>query len=110
MRRNLVVLATLRFLPELAPSNQKAKGIILYFENWPPDSRKTDPLVQKLQASALRMKDKFPLFKTRVLAELIALAVPKMRVRGIANRVWLKPLLRCWLTSCVGVYMVYVTY
>ena len=48
------------------PDVPKAKGIIIEFENWPPDRVTTAPLVRKLRAAGLRRRAELPLFKSWV--------------------------------------------
>ena len=41
------------------PGSSKAKGLILTFEDWPPDSVDTDPLLQKLHSAGSRRRASF---------------------------------------------------
>ena len=45
------------------PDSSKAKGLILTFEDWPPDGVDTDLLLRKLQSTGLKMTRKFPRFR-----------------------------------------------
>ena len=48
------------------PGSSKAKGLILTFEDWPPDSVDTDPLLRKLHSAGLKAARKFPRFRVWV--------------------------------------------
>ena len=48
------------------PGSSKAKGLILTFEDWPPDGVETDPLLQKLHSAGLKVKRKLPRFRVWV--------------------------------------------
>ena len=45
---------------ELDSDSSKAKGLILTFEDWPPDGADTDPLLQKLHSAGLKAVRKLP--------------------------------------------------
>ena len=48
------------------PGSSKAKGLILTFEDWPPDGADTDSLLQKLHSAGLKVKRKLPRFRVWV--------------------------------------------
>ena len=48
------------------PGSSKAKGLILTFEDWPPDGVETDRLLQKLHSAGLKAARKFPRFRVWV--------------------------------------------
>ncbi len=48
------------------PGSSKAKGLILTFEDWPPDGVETDPFLQKLHSAGLKVKRKLPRFRVWV--------------------------------------------
>ena len=48
------------------PGSSKAKGLILTFEDWPPDGEDTDPLLRKLHSAGLKVTRKFPRFRVWV--------------------------------------------
>ncbi len=50
-------------LPGLEPGGSKAMGLILTFEDWPPDGVEMDPLLRKLDSAGLRLKSKLPRFR-----------------------------------------------
>ena len=51
---------------ELDPGSSKAKGLILTFEDWPPDGVDTDRLLQKLHSAGLKAARKLPRFRVWV--------------------------------------------
>ncbi len=53
-------------LPGLEPGSSKAMGLILTFEDWPPDGVDMDPLLGKLDSAGLRLKSKLPRFRVWV--------------------------------------------
>ncbi len=52
--------------PGFDPGSSKAKGLILTFEDWPPDGVDTDPLLRKLHSAGLRLTSKLPRFRVWV--------------------------------------------
>ena len=42
------------------PGSSKATGLILTFEDWPPDGVDTEPLLRKLHAAGLKAARKLP--------------------------------------------------
>ena len=48
------------------PGSSKAKGLILTFEDWPPDGVETEPLLRKLHSAGLKVARKFPRFRVWV--------------------------------------------
>ena len=77
MNRNLVIVVALsvffsigplafEITSELDSDSSKAKGLILTFEDWPPDGADTDPLLQKLHSAGLKTARKFPRFRVWV--------------------------------------------
>ena len=48
------------------PGNSKAKGLILTFDDWPPNGVNTDPLLRKLHSAGLKAARKFPRFRVWV--------------------------------------------
>ena len=52
--------------PGFDPGSSKAKGLILTFEDWPPDGVDTDPLLRKLHSAGLKLTSKFPRFRVWV--------------------------------------------
>ena len=48
------------------PGSSKAKGLILTFEDWPPDGADTDPLLRKLHSAGLKAARKLPRFRVWV--------------------------------------------
>ena len=50
------------------PGSSKAKGLILTFEDWPPDGVETDPFLQKLHSAGLKVKRKLPRFRVWCLS------------------------------------------
>ena len=74
MNRTLVIVVALSVLfsigpladeisPGFGPGISKAKGLILTFEDWPPDGVDTDPLLQKLHSAGLKAASKLPRFR-----------------------------------------------
>ena len=51
---------------ELDSDRSKAKGLILTFEDWPPDGADTDPLLRKLHSAGLKAARKLPRFRVWV--------------------------------------------
>ena len=51
---------------ELDSDSSKAKGLILTFEDWPPDGADTAPLLRKLHSAGLKAARKFPRFRVWV--------------------------------------------
>ena len=77
MNRNLVIVVALSVFFSIGPlafeipseldsDSSKAKGLILTFEDWPPDGADTDPLLQKLHSAGLKTARKFPRFRVWV--------------------------------------------
>ena len=50
----------------LDPGSSKAKGLILTFEDWPPDGVDTEPLLRKLYSAGLKAARKLPRFRVWV--------------------------------------------
>ena len=48
------------------PGSSKAKGLILTFEDWPPDGVETEPLLRKLHSAGLKVTRKLPRFRVWV--------------------------------------------
>ena len=48
------------------PGSSRAKGLILAFEDWPPDGVSTDPLLRNLDSAVLKVTRKFPRFRVWV--------------------------------------------
>ena len=48
------------------PGSSKAKGLILTFEDWPPDGVDTDLLLRKLHSAGLKAARKLPRFRVWV--------------------------------------------
>ena len=74
MNRTLVIVVALSVLFSIGPladeipsgfgpGNSKAKGLILTFDDWPPDGVDTDPLLRKLHSAGLKAARKFPRFR-----------------------------------------------
>lgn len=55
-------------LPDPDLSHRVARGIILRFEAWPPDTKVTEPLVRKLRNAGLEPDQALALFKSWVFA------------------------------------------
>ena len=77
MNRTLVIFVALSVFFSIGPladeipsgfgqGSSKAKGLILTFEDWPPDGVDTDPLLQKLHSAGLKAARKFPRFRVWV--------------------------------------------
>ena len=71
MNRTLVIVVALSVFFSIGPladeipseldsDSSKAKGLILTFEDWPPDGVETDRLLQKLHSAGLKAARKFP--------------------------------------------------
>ena len=77
MNRTLVIVVALSVFFSIGPladeipseldsDSSKAKGLILTFEDWPPDGADTDPLLQKLHSAGLKAARKLPRFRVWV--------------------------------------------
>ena len=77
MNRTLVIVIVLSvffaigpladgFPSGFVPGNSKATGLILTFDDWPPDGVETDPLLRKLHSAGLKAARKFPRFRVWV--------------------------------------------
>ena len=69
MNRTLVIVVALSVFCSIGPladeipsgfrpGSSKAKGLMLTFEDWPPDGADTDPLLQKLHSAGLTLFSK----------------------------------------------------
>ena len=45
------------------PGNSKTRGLILTFDDWPPDGADMDPLLRRLHSAGLKPVPKFPPFR-----------------------------------------------
>ena len=78
MNRTVVIVVALSVFFSIGPladeipsetsdsDSSKAKGLILTFEDWPPDGADTDPLLRKLHSAGLKATRKFPRFRVWV--------------------------------------------
>ena len=77
MNRTLVIVVALSVFLSIGPladeipsgfgpGSSKAKGLILTFDDWPPDGEDTDPLLRKLHSARLKVTRKFPRFRVWV--------------------------------------------
>ena len=77
MNRTLVIVVALSVFCSIGPladeipsgfdpGSSKAKGLILTFDDWPPDGVNTDPLLQKLHSVGLKVTRKLPRFRVWV--------------------------------------------
>ena len=77
MNRTLVIVVALSLFLSIGPladeipseldsDSSKAKGLILTFEDWPPDGADTDPLLRKLHSAGLKAARKFSRFRVWV--------------------------------------------
>ncbi len=65
-KKSINIRSKKQSVPPFDRKNPKAKGVIITFNEFPPDKTKIKPLLKKLKKERLRLKDRFPFFKNWV--------------------------------------------